>query len=308
VNPWQLANLAPPAPGEISLRSLLAFFRHPLRELLRIRCGLPVYTDTVLAPEIPIELDGLGQWHVGDRLLDQMRAGGDFDTLLAAERASGALPPGILGESVLDKVSDRVRECLRTAAALDDAPVVRRDLSVPVQGWTLTGSVETVADELRFVRFSKLTPGVQLEAWLSLLLLQASDPSTQRRAVTVTATGLASWRIAGIDPTVHLSRLLRIYRLGMSGPIPLPLKTGFSYARDAAAGRPDPLMSAADTWRDESRNDDWWGRYYASFDELTRASHPADLGLPLDRTYFGTLSRTVWAPILSGEERYDERA
>lgn len=303
VNPWQLGGLAPPTPADVSLRSLIAFFRHPLRELLRTRCGLPVYSDAVVPPEIPIELDGLGQWQVGARLLDQMRVGGDLDSLLDAERASGSLPPGVLGESVLEKVSDTVRECLRTAAALTDGPAVRRDLSVPVQGWILTGTVETVADEVRFVRFSRLNPLTQFEAWLSLLLLQASDPDTPRRAVAVTSSGLSSWRIAGIDPSVHLARLLHIYRLGMSGPIPLPLKTGFTYARDAGVGRPDPLVSAADAWRDEIRHDDWWGRSFASFDELARVPHPADLGLPLDRTYFGTLARTVWAPILAGEER-----
>ncbi|WP_051208620.1 exodeoxyribonuclease V subunit gamma [Propionicicella superfundia] len=307
-DPWRLGDLPPLEPGELPVRTVLSFLRHPLRELLKVRCGLSVYTEEQVSAELPIELDGLGMWSIGERMLARVRAGQDVDAVLAAERARGSLPPGALGDRVLDKVSDQVRECLRATEALATGPSVRHDLAVTVRGWTITGSVDTVGQEVQLVRFSKLNPGIQVEAWLSLLLLQATHPDTPWRATTVTRAGLASWQAGTVDPRAHLDWLLRIYRLGMSGPVPLPLGTAFAYARDAALVGDDAAdLAARNAWRAESAKDEWWPRFYASFADLLNAPVPADLGLPVERSLFGTLARCVWAPILGGEVRHDQQ-
>ena len=68
--------LQPLPADEVSLADLKAFFAHPVRAFLRNRLGL----STVLSAEeavdaMPIDLDALEKWGVGDRLVNDVLAG-----------------------------------------------------------------------------------------------------------------------------------------------------------------------------------------------------------------------------------------
>ncbi len=89
----------------IELESLVRFVEHPARAFLRGRLGISVreFADEV-DDELPVELDGLGEWGVGQRLLDGVLGGATLEDCVRAELARGSLPPGKLAEPALDRV------------------------------------------------------------------------------------------------------------------------------------------------------------------------------------------------------------
>ena len=74
--PFLAGPLPPRTEPVLELDDLVAFVRHPVRAFLRQRLGFGVatYADEV-ADALPIELDSLESWQVGQRMLDARLAG-----------------------------------------------------------------------------------------------------------------------------------------------------------------------------------------------------------------------------------------
>ena len=89
----------------------MRFVEHPVARVpapaARHRAS-PSY-DEEIDDALPVELDGLAKWGVGQRLLDGLLGGAELDAVLAAELARGTLPPGVLGEQVIARVRPTVR-------------------------------------------------------------------------------------------------------------------------------------------------------------------------------------------------------
>ena len=96
----------------IALPDLVRFFGHPARTLLRVRANLTVFSgdDGTAADQLPVALDGLERWEIGERLLQRHLQGGDLDQLAAAEWRRGSLPPRSFGDVALSEVLSAVRE------------------------------------------------------------------------------------------------------------------------------------------------------------------------------------------------------
>ena len=110
----------PPVRAEVvELEHLVRFVQHPAKAFLRQRLGVSLSDDNDDASQaLPVELDALEQWAVGDRLLAGRLAGGERDAGVAAERARGSLPPGTLAEPVLGQVLPIVESLVAEAADL----------------------------------------------------------------------------------------------------------------------------------------------------------------------------------------------
>ena len=117
--PFLASPLPPRREPILELDDLVAFVRHPVRAFLRQRLGFGVatYADEV-ADALPIELDSLESWQVGQRMLDARLAGATADAAVAAERARGELPPGVLAEPVIAKLLPDVEQIVKHAADL----------------------------------------------------------------------------------------------------------------------------------------------------------------------------------------------
>ena len=110
----QLASLPLQQRDVVELEDLVRFIERPMRGFLRQRLGMRVGGRFgVVSDVMPVELDRLERWEVGERLLAAIMAGTPIDIAVERETARGALPPGLLGQrviAVLRPAAERIGE------------------------------------------------------------------------------------------------------------------------------------------------------------------------------------------------------
>ncbi|WP_445151613.1 exodeoxyribonuclease V subunit gamma [Baekduia sp. Peel2402] len=325
-----LEGALPPLEGDlIELEDLLAFLAHPVRAFLRQRLGIGAGTRADEVDDaLPVELDFLQQWRVGDRLLAAHRDGRDA---LAAERARGDLPPGAIGEGVLASLDARARRVFEEARQeIPEGDAESLDVRVTLpDGRTLGGTVSgVVGDVVALVTFSRVTAEHRLGAWARVLALSATYPDRAFRAVTVGrprrgAPKTRSVTVATVPPLdapgrqdqaiALLQVLVDLYDRGMREPLPLYAETSAAYASGGRAGE----TLARKAWTTpfggmpfEDRDDDHvlvLGPN-APFDTLLEAP-PRDADeaawAPDDATRFGVYAHRLWDAVAAAEEVRD---
>lgn len=176
-------------PGPLALHELAAFLHHPVQALLEQRLDVRYPRDGDRRSDaVPVELGGLAQWGVGDRLLEQVLAGRDPDRWLEVEVARGTLPPGDLRDAAVDEARRTVDEVVQLATErgveLGRRPeAVAVDVTLP-GGRRLVGAVAVVGHTRRSVSYSRLSRKERLSAWVDLLALTATHPEQPWCAVT----------------------------------------------------------------------------------------------------------------------------
>jgi exodeoxyribonuclease V gamma subunit len=146
----------------VEVEDLVRFVERPVKAFLRQRLGISIgdYSDEV-EDALPIELDGLEVWGVGQRLLDARLAGADLDVAVAAEIARGSLPPGRLADPVIAKVKPVVEQIAGHAEAVLGGTMLPGSVDVKVvlpDGRSLSGTVPGVCGSvLRTVTYSRST-------------------------------------------------------------------------------------------------------------------------------------------------------
>ncbi len=179
--PFLTGPLPPLDDDVIELADLVRFVERPVRTFLRRRLGISVgdYSDE-LEDALPVALDALEVWGVGQRLLDARLAGVEPRTAVLAEIARGTLPPGVLGKPVIDRVQPTVEDIV---AHVPEGGAGSVDVKVALPGGrTLGGTVPGVAgDTVRTVTYSRVSARHRLAAWVRLLALTAAHPGPQLR-------------------------------------------------------------------------------------------------------------------------------
>lgn len=275
--PFLPTPLAPVRGEAVELENLVRFVQHPVKAFLRQRLGVSLSEDADDASDaLPVELDALEQWAVGDRLLSGRLAGDDRDACVAAERARGTLPPGTLAEPVLGQVLPIVESLVAEAADITGSDGAPRSLEVNValgDGRVLLGTVAGVIDRgpagllLRSVSYSRLAPKQRLAAWVRFLALTAAHPDRPVEAATIgrfrfsgrkkgavsiaflapLAGDAAARRAAAV---AQLEVLVDLFDRGLCEPLPLYCKTSAAWADAAPAQR---MQACAAAW--EPQND-----------------------------------------------------
>ena len=98
--------LPDPPLGDVSLDDLLAFFKDPVKGFFReLDYTLPWEVEAI-DDAMPVEIDALQEWAVGDRLLNDLMRGVDLEVATGAEWRRGTLPPGRLGWRKARAISD----------------------------------------------------------------------------------------------------------------------------------------------------------------------------------------------------------
>jgi exodeoxyribonuclease V gamma subunit len=331
VPPPFLATPLPAIPSpRLTLEELVAFVERPVRAFLRQRLGISTSDfEDEIEDGLPVALDGLELWQIGQRVLDGVLAGFDPNACLRAEIARGALPPGKLGYPVIQRIWPTVK----TIAAAAEACAGGEASSVGINtmladGRTLTGSVSGVRGTvLLAASYSRVNPRHRLAAWVRLLALTAADPSRQFEAVTVGKPPYGSdaeLRVARIAPLAEgaearraralaeLATLVDLRDRGLRDVLPIPSLTSAAYAEAAALGA-EPVAAAKKAWTSgfkfdgedvDPDNQRAFGGEYALADLLElppRADERGDGWDQDERSRFGRYAHRLWDGLLAAE-------
>ncbi|HEY7811747.1 MAG TPA: exodeoxyribonuclease V subunit gamma, partial [Nakamurella sp.] len=245
--------------ADVELAELIEVLTHPAKGFLRRRLDVAVPFEQDDPPDdLPVDLDALQEWGVGDRILRDRLAGVPEEECRHAEWRRGVLPPAKLGGRALEKVLRDVRPLVDRTVTLRAAPRRTVEVSVPLpDGRRLRGTVGGVhGTGLVAVSYSKLAPRARLQSWLAFLALTASDPDVGWTAATVGRAERGRPQCAtlpllsGDRARDLLADLVRMYEEGLLAPLPLPLKTGEKYADGRRRGLDHDKARdlAATTW------------------------------------------------------------
>ena len=325
--PPLLTGPLPPAPAaDVQLDDLVTFFCRrggPVAGFLsaqRLDLALPREDDPLL-DALPVELDQLQRWQVGDRLLHDLLAGADPEQARQQEWRRGELPPGQLGWRLLTELVSQVVPIAEEVARLRTRPATQVDVDVDLGGGRrLRGTVpEVFGDRLVPVSFSRLGATHRLTSWIRLLALAASHEERSWTAHTVgrpTSTRApGAWATSLLGPVDHravhlLGDLVALRDAGLCEPLPLPLKASLSYARvrRTQGSVDEALRKAGWDWDDgrypgecsDPAHVAAWGRA-AGLPGLDRAPGPGEEA-PGETSRFGALAMRLWGPLLTSEQ------
>ena len=304
----------------IELNNLVRFVEQPVRAFLRDRLGISVseFFDEV-EDELPVELDALGKWGVGQRLLDGVLAGADLDGCKNAELARGTLPPGHLALPVLDEIGAVVAQLAAAANALGAAGSpgsLDVNLALP-DGRTLAGTVTGVCgDTIRATSYSRVRPRDRLRAWVKLLALSAARPDRPFESLVIGRARAGAYRAdvsvarigtVGADALAQLEILIDLYDRGMREPLPLSCDASAAYAQGGAAAADKAWTSTFD-YPKEDRQPEHLLVYGGSvpLSELLAPAPREDEGWYEDETSrFGVYARRLWDGLLARESVED---
>ncbi|HUO39717.1 MAG TPA: exodeoxyribonuclease V subunit gamma, partial [Mycobacterium sp.] len=305
----------PAAPtDDVALADLSAFFRDPVKGFFRaLDYTLPWDVDGV-EDAMPVGLDPLQEWSVGDRMLHDMLRGMDPDAAAHAEWRRGALPPGQLGWRKAKEIRNCAKDLANAALQHRRPDPDAYDVDVALRGGRrLTGTVTPVfGGRTVSVTYSKLGGKHLLESWIPLLALAVTQPGRDWTALCIGRDMKArqvAQRLLGPppDPGQTLRELVRLYDIGRAEPLPLPIRTSFAWAEARHQGK-DPRKVAG--WRWESQNN-----YQGECEEPAHErvwGHKSSLDVLLGRpktgeeidgedTRLGALAARLWLPLLSAE-------
>jgi exodeoxyribonuclease V gamma subunit len=314
-----------PAPelADVALADLISFVEHPIRSFLWQRLGLRVPDhDEEIADRLPIELDGLAKWELGERLLAARLTGADPAGLRAAEWRRGTLPPFGFGAAVLDEVESTVDKLVR--ASLPEYESAARSVDIVIDlgnGRRLTGTVPEVHGEtLVRTTFSRLAPKHRIAAWVSLLALAVTEDRSWRAVTTGRGQfGRPAWRsvLTAPDQPVALTVLRELVKLrdaGLTEPLPIATGATAAYAdRRFRGSNAEEAIAAAE--REFNGGPNGPGPFGDHADRhlryvwgpAPRLEHlmetPAPPGERGETTRFGALARRMWAPLLGAESQ-----
>jgi exodeoxyribonuclease V gamma subunit len=264
---------------------------------------------------MPVEIDNLEKWSVGDRMLRDMLAGIHPDAALQAEWRRGVLPPGRLGWRTATEIRDIARSLAISAHPHRQVSPQAFDVDVDLGGGRrLTGTVPGVyAYRLVSVSYSRLDAKQLLTAWVQLLALSANDDDHnwtglaigRPRSGNTPATRL--FGPVGPDARALLADLVSVYDAGRREPLPLPLKTSFAWCQ-ARRTDEDPMIAAGRRWRPanyDGENSDRaqvrvWGPN-APLKVLLEPTRPGE-ERPGEPTRLGAYAARVWEPMLRFEQ------
>ncbi len=312
---------------DVALADLQAFFAHPVRAFLRSRLDVTAPLEAEETHDaMPITLDGLERWTIGDRMLADLLNGTDPANTVQAERLRGELPPGRLGAQTLQEVVDNLKGLVAQTAPLRQGTPRALDVDIDLGGGRrLTGTVTSVfGNRLVTVSYSSLAAKHRLRSWVDLLALSAGRPDESWTAHAL-GRGKAATAHASAGPLDHraeqwLRDLVDIYDRGMREPLPLPVKTACAYAEETQqrgrGGRSDPLWKARRAWETDPYSptgipgEDADPAHVQAFGEhaplecLLTEPRP-DEQWNTERHRLGQYAVRLWQPLLDGAEKVD---
>ena len=301
----------------MSLDDLLNFFKDPVKGFFReLDYTLPWEVEPI-DDAMPVEIDALQEWQVGDRLLNDLMRGVDLEVATGAEWRRGTLPPGKLGwrkaRAISDCSADLAMEALRPRGT---HPAIGHDIDVDLGARRLTGTVAPVyGDRTVSVTYSRLAAKHLLQAWISLVALGAQRPErgvggVLRRPRRQGRDQVRMFRPPE-DATAVLRDIVAIFDAGRREPLPCRSRHRARGRRSATrAATPAGTRTAsgkarADTTFGEDAAEahvEVWGRKAPLTTLLADKPRPGE-EVDGEESRLGALAARLWLPMFKAEGR-----
>jgi exodeoxyribonuclease V gamma subunit len=322
--PFLPGRLAEEQVQQVELDDLVSFFVNPTGAFLRQRLGVVIpRADETPADAIPLSLDGLQKWDIGDRMLAAVLAGKDLEQVRESERRRGLLPPGELGRQILSDIAAGVGVIAKAAQEhTGDEQPDSVDVSVQLGDVRLRGTVSDLYEKTVFsASYSRLSTKHRISAWVRLLAVVAATGDTDWNAISLgraaddARAARRATHSAPEDAAQLLRQLIDVRASGLREPLPLGLGTSAAYAENSTWNLDEARQKAREEWTSDGRgsyrkireNDDsaictvygddapfstWWDA----------PAPPDERWTPDEPSRFVQLALRVWRPLLEREE------
>lgn len=289
---------------EVALERLTAMLRHPGRFLLKERAELTLGDDAPLAESIPVEVDHMTRWRIGDAMLTDLAAGHSPDAVITHAWLSGDLPPRALGASAIAEVAEQAGAVHTRLLREADAPPQTHAIDLDVEGVAVTGRLVTRAGLLAESHYGSVQAKHLAAAWVRMLALTVA---LDRRTDAVLVGGRGTHRL--VAPPVDLARGFLADLVDLAGHathevLPLPPRVAEFWARERARGR-DPLARRDELAKLWSFDSDevwklWWSKENPPWAQARTGDDP--WGEPDEKSVLGALAMRVHAPIVRARQ------
>jgi len=268
--PTFLATPLPPdtsAKREVSLAALTGFFENPTRAFLQNRLALYLGADLeTIDDREPLELDNLEEWKLGTALLERTLRGENLDEALPSIAASGALPPGTLGQCTFEDLCPEVTILAAAAGAL-----IRGDELEPLtvdeklEGTRISGVLRHLwpAGQVQY-QYSKLGRRHELGVWIRHLVVNWLQPAGYSRDSYLVGRsqgkkgGPVAIRFRPVNDAHRvLGILLRLYWLGQEAPLLLFEHASRTYVENLHKGAKEQIARQKAQQEFERREHGW---------------------------------------------------
>jgi exodeoxyribonuclease V gamma subunit len=248
--------LAPPESPDLTLPELIGFFRNPARAILdRLDVATP-RDDARVKDAMPIDLDGLERWTIGDRMVTAVLAGDDPQAICTAELHRGEIPPGRLGEQALTDIATLAQALVTETSRVHTTDPEALEVELDLAGTALVGTVPGIHGDHHLLRltYSRLAPKHLLPAWIELLAITAAHPDRSIRAHCLGRGRKGPVAHVVLEPVTpdeareHLAELLAVRAEGLTRPWLVPLETGHAWAVASRAGHGNEASEARKKW------------------------------------------------------------
>ncbi len=331
--PWLSCPLAPLDEPVLQLDHLVSFAEHPVRAFLRRRLGLYLSGRTdQIEDELPIDLDALERWGVGDRLLRARLAGTAPERAAAAERARGLLPPGRLADDVMADIHAEVERLAAAIASLGFEPGPADSLDIHLDLPGERGLIGTVANRrggiILVCTYSRLAAKHRLGAWVRFLAVSAARAELDASVITVgRGRGHQPPQVSLLAPMAatpderrqraldELAVIIDLYQRGMQSPLPMACETSAAWAEARHLGKDDEdaCRAAEEKWNDgpfagemsDPEHGYVWGPGYALAGLMAEPPARGEDGPEWPASESGRFARLagrLWYPILAHEK------
>ncbi|HEX7511082.1 MAG TPA: hypothetical protein VF335_07275, partial [Chitinivibrionales bacterium] len=242
-----------PETRRLSIDDFYAFFKHPVKFLLRKRLGMHLRDTAPSAPDKePFSIERLDAYAMGSDLVKRFLRKESRDACFTAFKAASLLPHGTVGVCAFNDLADEASEFSRRiesiAPTMPPQPLRFDERIGPV---IVSGAIAQCAPSgFLMYRFARVKPRDLVQFWLSGLLLSARlDYQGPITNTLVTRDG--SWELPRIPSAVALlESLFDKYRQGLVAPLHFFPATSWAYAEALNKGKSidDAMRQANSIW------------------------------------------------------------
>jgi len=249
IRPFLTGALEPPDPEwrSVDLRTLVRFWRHPVRFFLEQIIGLQLREEeTGIEESEPFRLDGLQQYQIRrETVLDLLRNRSP-EQVFATLTSSGQLPQAEFGRSLFTGIAADSLQFTDQIRPLLADPLPPLEIDCPLGLFQLTGWLTDIYPTGRITWRSGALKGADLmELWIQHLLLNLLAPPglplvsihAARDSTPSAATVICHTLKPVAAPEQALGELLDLYWQGLSAPLSFFPETSRAWAEAAGTGK-----------------------------------------------------------------------